>query len=465
MSFILSTNRILPRHVFKSIVIRLSTTEITKTDPQKLEPHQEAGEKAATVVSSFPHISKSMETRLSHAGVDSSRDNAPMSPSLELATTYGRPASGLYGDSDYVYARDSSPTVSLLERTMAQLECLGGDHTSSNYVAKSFSFASGMAAVTAIIMAHGTSTTVFVPQDVYHGVPTVLADVLNPMGVKWERINFQNLKELLSRAQAVVTDNLVVWIETPSNPQCQVIDIAAVCSSLQSVSILATLTTVVDSTMSPPCLTQPLRLGADIVLHSATKYLGGHSDALLGIVTVSPWTQRGKEFNPALENVRIQAGAVASPFDAWLTLRGLRTLHLRVERASNNALRLAQFLESCASVRKVHYPGLSSHPQHAIAAKQMGAKNQFGGVLSFEMNTDVEAMAFAGALRIAQRATSLGGTETLVEHRASIEPPGRVVSPPGLLRVSVGIENIDDLLQDFKTAIAISSETSKEFLK
>lgn len=192
------------------------------------------------------------------------------------------------------------------------------------------------------------------------------------------------------------------------------------------------------------------------MFHSGTKFLGGHSDVLLGVVTASPWTQRGLELGPMLREVQVKAGAVASSFDSWLTLRGLRTLHVRVERASQNALALAQFLDSQDTVKVTHYPGLATHPQHEIAKKQM--KKYFGGVLSFEMETAAGAMAVAGALRTAQRATSLGGTETLVEHRASIEPPGRVVSPPGLLRVSAGLEDIDDLMDDFRTALEIARD-------
>ena len=163
---------------------------------------------------------------------------------------------------------------------------------------------------------------------------------------------------------------------------------------------------------------------------------------------------------PLLQQVQFKAGAVASPFDCWLTLRGLRTLHVRVERASQTALRLARFLDSHKDVKVTHYPGLEAHPLHDIAKKQM--KGHFGGVLSFEMETEAEAMAVTGALRTAQRATSLGGTETLVEHRASIEPPGRIVSPPGLIRVSVGLESADDIIQDFQTALRIAMEVTQE---
>jgi len=203
-----------------------------------------------------------------------------------------------------------------------------------------------------------------------------------------------------------------------------------------------------------------MQLGVDANLHSGTKYMGGHSDLLLGLVTTSPWTERGRALGTRLKQVQYAAGAVASPFDSWLTLRGLRTLHVRVERACQTALALATFLSTHPSVHIVHYPGLEAHPQHDIAARQM-KNGGFGGVLSFELPTEAQAMAVVGALQTAQRATSLGGTETLVEHRASIEPPGRVTSPPGLLRVSVGLEDASDLIQDFARALAIAEEVTK----
>ena len=194
-------------------------------------------------------------------------------------------------------------------------------------------------------------------------------------------------------------------------------------------------------------------------MHSATKYLGGHSDVLVGAATMSPWTKRGQELGPLLQQVQISMGAVASPFDSWLTLRGLRSLHVRVERQCQSALRLAKHLtEKHPSVTAVHYPGLESHPRHKVAKRQM--TNGFGGVLSVEFANEAHAMAVAGALSVAQRATSLGGTETLVEHRASIEPPGRVTSPVGLLRVSVGLEDADDLIKDFDRAIAIADKVA-----
>lgn len=201
-----------------------------------------------------------------------------------------------------------------------------------------------------------------------------------------------------------------------------------------------------------------MKLGVDAVLHSGTKYLGGHSDVLLGVVTTSPWTERGREMGVQLRRAQVDAGAVAAPFDSWLTMRGLRTLHIRVERACQTAMSLATYLSMQPLVKAVHYPGLVSHPQHEIAVRQM--KNGFGGVLSIELHTKAQAMAVVGALQTIQRATSLGGTETLAEHRESIEPPGRITSPPGLVRVSVGLEDAYDLMHDFSRALSIAEQVT-----
>jgi len=191
-------------------------------------------------------------------------------------------------------------------------------------------------------------------------------------------------------------------------------------------------------------------------MHSGTKYLGGHSDVLLGTVTTSPYTLIGKQLGESVRTIQTTLGSTASPFDCWLTLRGLRTLHLRVERQCQTAMELATFLSEHDFVEKVHYPGLKSHPQHGIASRQMN--NGYGGMISFEMKSEAMSMAVAGAVSIIKRATSLGGTETLVEHRASIEPEDGRVSPDGLLRVSVGLENANDLKRDLGHAIKIAKE-------
>ena len=194
---------------------------------------------------------------------------------------------------------------------------------------------------------------------------------------------------------------------------------------------------------------------------------GGHSDALLGVATTSPWTERGKQLSTILRTTQIATGGVASSMDSWLVLRGIRTLNLRAQQQSQTAQQIAEYLQqrqqqSSSLIKDVHYPGLSTHPQHDIAKQQMKMVNNdvtgspiFGGVLSLEFHDDASAMAFAGALQTIQRATSLGGTETLIEHRASIEPPGRVTSPPGLLRISVGLEDVSDLIRDMDRAFSI----------
>ena len=203
-------------------------------------------------------------------------------------------------------------------------------------------------------------------------------------------------------------------------------------------------------------------------MHSGTKYFGGHSDVLLGVTTASPFTVQGRRLAPLIRQVQECVGGVASPMDSWLTLRGLRTLHVRVERQCRTALAIAEHLSTrrndpSSLVTAVHYPGLTSHPNHSLAKRQM--KNGcFGGVLSVELKSEHMAMAFAGALHTIHRATSLGGTETLIEHRASIEPPNRVTSPPGLLRITVGLEDASDLIRDIDRALLIAQEVEQELL-
>jgi len=202
-------------------------------------------------------------------------------------------------------------------------------------------------------------------------------------------------------------------------------------------------------------------------MHSGTKYMGGHSDVLLGLVTASPYTERGKELAPLLRQVQHYVGGVASPMDSWLALRGLRTLHVRVPRQCQTALTLAEHFESLQSssqslITAVHYPGLKSHPNHQIATQQMKSDIGYGGVLSVELESEQMAMAFCGALQTIYRATSLGGTETLIEHRASIEPLDRVTSPPGLLRITVGLEDAADLIRDIGQALDICQQVKQE---
>jgi len=199
------------------------------------------------------------------------------------------------------------------------------------------------------------------------------------------------------------------------------------------------------------------QLGADAVLHSATKYFGGHSDVTLGLVTTSPITPHGQELGKKLQQIQTVLGGIASPFDSWLCLRGLRTMSVRLQRQCQSAMELATFLENHPLVVTAHYPGLTSHPQHDVATKQM-RNGMYGGMLSFEVGDERMAMAVAGAVSLIKRATSLGGTETLIEHRASIEPVGRVTSPLALLRVSIGLEDANDLKNDLAVALDVAKK-------
>jgi cystathionine gamma-synthase len=412
-----------------------------------------AGRCAEELAKKLPKASPTMKTKIAHCGL-LDEPNAAMSPRLEMATTYTRPAEGPYNEGDSIYTREDNPTRLLLEREVAKLETIGKEYAPDNKPV-CCAFSSGMMAASSIVLAHSAPMTVLLPEDLYHGIPSVLEEVFRRFHVQVKRMNMANHEDLESTLSAMdESSDTIVWLESPSNPLCQVLDIGAICSLVKEAKPSATV--VVDSTLAPPPITQPLTLGADVVMHSATKYFGGHSDVLLGVVTTSPWSERGCWLRERLRKVQTSMGGVASPMDSWLTLRGLRTLMVRVQQQSSSALKLAKYLESHPKVKKVSYPGLESQPSnhHDIAKKQM-KNGYFGGVLSIEMGSESEAMALAGAIRTIHRATSLGGTETLMEHRASIEPPGRVTSPEGLLRISVGLEDPDDLIQDLEEGLKI----------
>jgi cystathionine gamma-synthase len=337
-------------------------------------------------------------------------------------------------------------------------------------------FASGMMAASSIVMAHALPLTVLLPHDLYHGVSTMMIDVFQErFGVQVRRVDMRDLqileKELAQLLRQQTSGSIMLWMESPSNPQTHIIDFQAVCNLVAQIKLQdssnnndVTITTVVDSTLAPPVIQRPLLFGVDIVMHSGTKYIAGHSDALLGIATASPFTEQGRRLEPLIRQVQVEVGGVASPMDSWLALRGLRTLHVRVERQCQTALTLARHLSSKDSlVRQVHYPGLPTHPSHAIAKRQM-KEGCYGGVLSVEFHSEHMAFAFAGALRTIIRGTSLGGTETLIEERRSIEPEGRQTSPPGLLRISVGLEDAQDLIRDVDMALSIAKQVQEEMV-
>ena len=454
----------------------------------------------AAAADSAPCVSPT--TMLSHAGLPlhnsahptdmknyahESNSNEPLSPPLHLATTYSRPASGNYNDANggkgQIYGRTDNATREILEQTVGALELMPYPRSESDdriqpkaaTDIETVACSSGMAAISTLLLAHPTPVHVILPEDVYHGVPTLLHTVLQHHGMRFSSVDMRDVDKVEQAVRECATQGsdsngekgaVVLWMESPSNPLLNVADVSALTSLVdrirgdvvqESSSFPRMISTVVDSTLFPPPLSCPLLSGADFVVHSATKYLGGHSDALLGVVTASPFSGAGRTLASRIRQVQQVTGCQASAFDSWLVLRGMRTLHVRVERQCKTALKVAQFLEKQALVTKVHYPGLSSHPDHHLATQTM-PKGLYGGVLSFEVTDARYAMAVAGAVRVIERGTSLGGTETLIEHRASIEPEDRRVSPPGLLRMSIGLEAAEDLIADLERALHVAEQ-------
>jgi cystathionine gamma-synthase len=297
-----------------------------------------------------------------------------------------------------------------------------------------------MAAATAIVQSLRPGQRLVAPTVMYWSLRAWMVDFCNDWGIE---LAFYDTDDATDLARVVVAKPThMVWLESPANPTWQVVDIAAAAQ----VAHLANAQLVVDATVLTPLLCKPIELGADLVFHSATKYLNGHSDVVAGVVTCAQQDQRWQR----ICSTRAQLGGILSPFSSWLLLRGMRTLHLRVERASSNAQAFAEHFHNHPKVLEVMYPGLPSHPQHNIAKQQ--CKNGFGGMLSIRFKGGREQTAIImGKLKLMVRATSLGGVESLVEHRALIEGPASPV-PDDLLRFSIGCEAIEDLIADLERA-------------
>ncbi|GMI47164.1 hypothetical protein TrCOL_g9882 [Triparma columacea] len=391
-----------------------------------------------------------IETLLAHAGVKPTSHSPGLSPTIDPSTTFLREADGSYA-SGHIYSRISNPSRSTLEEAIASLEVAGSSSSSTIPPPTASAFSSGLAAASAIMMAHSPNCHVVLPDDCYHGVPAQLIDVMENLGVSWTPCDMTNISEVTDCIETSLArgEKTMLWLESPSNPLCKVSDIRELSKLAKGIGG-DSVVVVVDSTWAPPTITQPLLLGADCVLHSATKYMGGHSDVLCGVV-ITGGGEVGTKLGESVRSVQTLIGAVPSPFDCFLVLRGLRSMHVRVERSCDNAMELARYLVSHPKVSAVHYPGLPTHPQHEIAGRQMV---RYGGMLSFEVEGGRErAMDVAAGADLVKRATSLGGTETLIEHRASVEPEDRIISPEGLLRVSVGIERAEDIIRDFEVML------------
>ncbi len=365
-------------------------------------------------------------------GVDGS--TRAISPPIHLSSTFERDPDNQYR-SGRAYIRADNPSFDQPEALLTVLE--GG--------AGSMLFSSGMAAATAVFQALSPGDHVVAPKVMYWSLRGWLLGFARSWGLE---VTIADMADTGAIGRAVRPGKTkVVWVETPANPLWDITDLAAAAE----IAHRAGARLAVDSTVATPVLTRPIEFGADIVMHSATKYLNGHSDIAAGALV----TRTDDEFWQRLKTVRKQIGGVLGSFEAWLLLRGMRTLFPRVQLACANAQRIAETLQSNPRVVQVLYPGLPGCPGHAIAAKQM--KGGFGGMLSIRVKGgEAAAIGTAANVRIWKRATSLGGTESLIEHRASVEGPD-TPCPPDLLRLSTGIEDADDLIDDLAAALATQS--------
>jgi cystathionine gamma-synthase len=358
-------------------------------------------------------------------------ETAAVVPPIHPATTYERGADNRLL-SGRLYSRADNPGYDQPEALLTRLE--GGAATAV--------FSSGMSAATAIFMALRPGDHVLVPKVIYWALRGWLMGWATEWGLRVESVDMTEPARVASAVQPGRTR--LIWIETPANPTVAVTDIAALADIAHRAGALL----AVDSTFATPVLTQPISLGADLVMHSATKYLNGHSDVIAGSVTAAAADDTWQR----IKTVRVQAGTVLGPFEAWLLLRGMRTLFVRVEAQCRAAERISAHFEGHPRVEAVLYPGLASFPGHGVAARQM--RGGFGGMLSLRVKGGgAGALGFIGKLRVWKRATSLGGVESLVEHRASIEGP-ESAAPADLLRMSVGLEDASDLIGDIEQALA-----------
>jgi cystathionine beta-lyase/cystathionine gamma-synthase len=370
------------------------------------------------------------ETRAIHVGQEPDPATGAITTPIYQTSTYVQDAVGEH--KGYDYSRVANPTRTALQEALASLE--SADH--------GIAFSSGLGAVTTLMHLLSPGDRVVLIADVYGGVYRMTSQVYEPKGYRFEYLpaaEFANLGDHLDETTRMV------WIETPSNPMLNVVDIRAAADAAHTVGALL----VVDNTFATPYLQRPLELGADVVVHSTTKYLGGHSDVVGGFAATNDHTVAERLFF-----LQKSLGAVPGPFDCWLVLRGIKTLAVRMRRHSENAMSIAAWLDRHPRVERALYPGLPTHPGHAIAARQM---HDYGGMVSFLADSAEEAVALVARTRIFRLAESLGGVESLIEvparmtHAATADAP--FAAPPNLVRLSVGIESCEDLMADLEDAL------------
>lgn len=368
-----------------------------------------------------------------HAGQQPDPTTGAIMTPVYLTSTYVQEELGK--DKGYVYSRVANPTRTALEKNVAALE--GGKH--------GLAFASGMAAITAIMHLLKNGDHVVMSQNVYGGTYRVAQFVLTDFGLTFDYVDTTDLTLVRS---AIRPNTRMLFIESPTNPTMEITDLRGIARIATDRGLLA----VVDNTFATPYFQKPLKFGIDIIVHSATKYLNGHSDMLGGVIVVN-----SDELSDRLRFIQKSVGGVMSPFDAWLCLRGTKTLAIRMRSHNENAMEVARFLAKHPKVKRVHYPGLPSHPQHRLAKKQMGG---FGGMISFDLGDLGTAKKFLKKVRICALAESLGGVESLISHPATMThasvPPAqrkRIGVTDGLIRISVGIEDVEDIIEDLRRAL------------
>ncbi|HVY75604.1 MAG TPA: aminotransferase class I/II-fold pyridoxal phosphate-dependent enzyme [Puia sp.] len=347
-------------------------------------------------------------------------------PPINLSTTFERDEAGVIGGKGFIYTRMDNPNRKALEIKLAMLE--QGE--------EAFAFPSGNAAALGVANAVlKPGMHLIMPDDCYHGIAAMIRSLLSRWQVSHTEVDMEKPEQV---AEAIRDNTGLILIETPSNPMLKITDIEAVCRIAKQKNICV----ACDNTWTTPLIQKPFELGANLVFHSSTKFFGGHSDILGGVVIV----KNKNEIAQRLREFQVLGGAVPSPFDCWLLNRSLATLSLRLDRQVQNAAAIVQFLKTRPEVEKIYYPGLPEHPNHEIARKQMNG--HFGSMISIQVRGgEKEALHFAGSMKLFRHATSLGGVESLVEHRRSAE--GAVPKSPGnLLRLSIGVEYIDDLIED-----------------
>jgi cystathionine gamma-synthase len=372
------------------------------------------------------------ETRAIHVGQEPDPATGAITTPIYQTSTYAQEAVGVH--KGYDYARVANPTRTALQECLASLEGAAHGHA----------FSAGLGAATTLMHLVSPSDHVVSVNDVYGGMYRMFTQVYEPKGY---RITFLSPDEISTNlAEHVTEETKLVWLETPTNPLLNIVDIRSAADAAHAVGAMV----VVDNTFATPYLQQPLELGADVVLHSTTKYLGGHSDVVGGFLATND-----DEISERLAFLQKSLGAVPGPFDAWLVLRGVKTLAVRMDRHCSNAIAIAAFLERHRLVERVLYPGLPRHPNHALAARQM---RQFGGMLSFLVESEEQALAVVARTRIWKLAESLGGVESLIEHPARMTHASTADSPLAvpstLIRLSVGIESAEDLILDLEEALA-----------